>query len=463
MAENPKKTRKVEEIIPDAARTVASLRDIGYDTPRAIADLVDNSVAAGATEVDVTFHFAGKRSWIRVTDNGGGMDASTLQEALRYGSVREYGSDDLGKFGFGLKTASTSQCRRVVVASRRAKKNTRLEVRCLDLEHIEETSRWEILVLDGVDRPKHVTEPLLRQGGTVILLENLDRILEYKDPWGEWARRKLLALAEEVDQHLGMVFHRFISGEVKDRARLKITINGTSKVEAWDPFCRGEPKTDQSIPAKDLKVAGDGGIGFVRVNSYVLPAQREFSSDAAWRRASGPMQWNRQQGLYIYRANRMIQSGGWNRIRAQDEHTKLARMSLDFFPNLDAVFGINIAKAYVNLPQDLREQLLPLIAQCARSADQRYRNDRPKTGTGGTLTGSTSKRTTRKGSSIGGIEFGIGAFDPYGNRLDGSRSRSAPREAIEDVAEQVGETVALKKIIGGLRARHPEVAHELGW
>lgn len=463
MAEKTKKTRKAEEIVPDAARTVASLRDIGYDTPRAIADLVDNSISAGATEVDVTFTFAGERSWIRVTDNGAGMDGSTLQEALRYGSAREYADDDLGKFGFGLKTASTSQCRRVTVASRRARQNARLEVRCLDLEHIGETSRWEILVLDGADRPKHVTAPLQDHTGTVVVWEDLDRILEYKDAWGEWARKKLLSLAEEVDQHLAMVFHRFLSGEVKDRPPLRITINGKSKVEPWDPFCRSEPKTDQSIPAKNLKVAGDGGIGFVRVNSYVLPAQRDFSSDAAWRRASGPMQWNRQQGLYIYRANRMIQSGGWNRIRAQDEHTKLARMSLDFFPNLDSVFGINIAKAYVNLPQDLREQLQPLIAQCTRSADQKYRNDRPKSGTGGASPSTVPARSTRKVRSDGGMEFGTGAFDPYGNRQDVARPHTAPREAIEEVAEHVGETVALKKIIGGLRARHPEVARDLGW
>lgn len=454
--------RKVEEIVPDPARTIESLRDIGYDTPRAIADLVDNSIAAGATTVDVTFKFDGEHSCISVTDNGAGMDGTTLQEAMRYGSDREYSTDDLGKFGFGLKTASTSRCRRVTVASRRARQNN-AEVRCLDLDHVKETRSWEILVLEGADRPQQVLEPLRKHTGTVVLWEDLDRILEYKDPWGEWARKKLLRLAEEVDQHLAMVFHRFLSGEVKDRPPLRITINGKSKVEPWDPFCRSEPKTDQSIPAKDLKVAGDGEIGFVRVNSYVLPAQRDFSSDSAWRRASGPMQWNRQQGLYIYRANRMIQSGGWNRIRAQDEHTKLARMSLDFFPNLDSVFGINIAKAYVNLPQDLREQLQPLIVQCTRFADQRYRNDRPKSGTGGAPASAVPARSTTRVRSDGGMEFGTGAFDPYGNRQDVARPHTAPREAIEEVAEHVGETVALKKIISGLRARHPEVARDLGW
>jgi len=108
MADKTMRKYKVEEIVPSAARTVASLRDIGYDSPRAIADLVDNSIAAGATQIDVTIEFDGANSWIRVADNGCGMDATTLQEAMRYGSEREYEADDLGKFGFGLKTASTS-------------------------------------------------------------------------------------------------------------------------------------------------------------------------------------------------------------------------------------------------------------------------------------------------------------------------------------------------------------------
>lgn len=438
---------------------MASLRDIGYDTPRAVADLVDNSVTAGATRVDVTLQFDGSGSWIAVADDGDGMDAATLQEAMRYGSEREYESDDLGKFGFGLKTASTSQCRRVTVASRRAKQNARLEVRCLDLEHIEQTSRWEILVLEGADRPEQATRPLQEHTGTVVLWENLDRILEYKDPWGEWARRKLFAVAEEVDRHLGMVFHRFLTGEIPGRDKVAITVNG-SAVDPWDPYCRSEKQTEE-FPAKDLQVAGDDGVGFVRVRSYVLPAQKDFSSDAAWRRASGPLQWNRQQGLYVYRANRMIQSGGWNRIRSQDEHTKLARMSLDFFPNLDAVFGINIAKAYVNLPQDLREQLQPLITQCTRSADQKYRKERPR-GTGGSS--AVPSRSPRAVRSSGDPGMGTGPFDAYGNRNGASNApRSGAREAIEEVAKDVGEAAALKKIVGGLRARHPEVARDLGW
>ena len=147
---------RVEQVVPAAARTISSLRDIGYELPQAVADLVDNSVSASATTVTIDLHFDGTDSWIRIADNGHGMDTTTLIESLRYGSVRDYDEDDLGKFGFGLKSASTSQCRRVVVASRRALERARVEVRALDLGHIEQTNRWEILVVDPADRPAHL-------------------------------------------------------------------------------------------------------------------------------------------------------------------------------------------------------------------------------------------------------------------------------------------------------------------
>jgi hypothetical protein len=454
----PKSTYEVEKIVPSAARTVGSLRDIGYDAPRAIADLVDNSLAADATQVDVTLHFDGDRSWIRVADNGVGMDASTLLEAMRYGSERVYGSDDLGKFGFGLKTASTSQCRSVTVASRMATQNARMEVRCLNLDHIEATNEWQVLVLRGSERPDQVTEPLRSHTGTVVLWDDLDRILEYKDPWGEWARKKLLSLAEDVDLYLGMVFHRFLAGEVLGK-RLTIRVNG-SKVRPWDPFCRDEPKTEE-LPAKDLSVASDTGFGLVRVRSYVLPRQNEFSSDAAWRRASGIQNWNRQQGFYIYRANRMIQSGGWNRMRTSDEHTKLARVSLDFFPNLDALFGINIAKVYVSLPQELRDQLEPIVSQVARRADQRYRAGGLQ-GSGGSSR-SAARRSGRGGGLGGGHRGGSDRSSADGDGSPRSGLRTKPRRAIEDAAITVGEAEALTRIVEALQERHPEVARDLGW
>ena len=435
-----------------------------------MADLVDNSVGAQATRVSIDVHFDGGDSWIRVSDNGVGMDTATLTESLRYGTEREYGTDDLGKFGFGLKTASTSQCRRVTVASRRSLVRARVEARALDLDHIERTNRWEILVVDPEDRPAHLTGPLQTTTGTVVLWEELDRILDYKDPWGSWAKRKLLDGADAIAEHLGMVFHRFLAGEVRGH-KMEILVNG-SAVDAWDPFCRDEQGTIP-LPEHDFRVASESGVGIVHVRPYVLPDKSEFSDSAAWQRASGPLKWNRQQGLYIYRANRLIQWGGWSRMRTIDEHSKLSRVAVDFTPNLDAVFGINISKAIVKLPVDLREELEPVVNQVVRVATQRYRKGGDGKGSGRPSPPSAAPRPGRPttlppgepqpGSDRGGRSDPGDTGEPDGNPRRPAASEQPTRRAIEEAARDAGEQAALERIVASLRRTAPEVASDLGW
>ena len=464
--------QRVETVVPAAARTIASLRNVGYELPQAIADLVDNSISAGARKIDVELHFDGIDSWIQIADDGCGMDAKTLTEALRYGSVRDYDIDDLGKFGFGLKTASTSQCRRVVVASRRALERARVEVRALDLSHIERTNRWEILVVDPAARPSHLVDPLRETTGTVVLWENLDRILDYKDPWGSWAKRKLLDQAEAIAEHLGMIFHRFLTGQARGhkRHKLKILVNGSS-IDAWDPFRRDEQGTT-ALTEHDYPVAFESGMGIVHVSPYVLPSKSEFSDTVAWQRASGPLNWNRQQGMYIYRADRLIQWGGWSRMWTTDEHYKLARVALDFTPNLDAAFGINISKAIVKLPIDLRNDIEPVLSQVRGIAIQRYRK-------GATSGGRPSPRPTPAPPSptpetakstpvvdISDRDLGIDSIivEPSSdNTGQSSDLEQTARTAIEAAARAAGEQEALERIVVSLRRTAPEVARGLGW
>ena len=471
MANKPRTKARVEEVIPSAARTITSLRDIGYELPQAIADIVDNSVSAHASIVSVDLHFDGTDSWIRIADNGLGMDTETLTEALRYGSLREYDANDLGKFGFGLKTASTSQCRRVVVASRRSPERARVEVRALDLRHIEETNRWEILIVEPGERPAHLVEPLQEATGTVVLWEDLDRVLDYKDPWGAWAKRKLLEQADAIAEHLGMVFHRFLAGGVRGH-KLKIFVNG-AVVDAWDPFSRNQTETAE-LPSHDFRVASENGMGIVHVSPFVLPSQADFSDAAAWQKASGPLKWNRQQGLYIYRANRLIQWGGWSRMRTADEHSKLARIALNFSPDLDSVFGINISKAIVKLPADLRDDLQPIVNQAVQIATKRYRKTgtekgRPSRGGGPAAGGSPRPQPpgpqppgpTWRGND--GNAVTNGEPTPTNNAGNDRAESKEPRRAIEAAARLAGEQEALKRIVANLRRSEPQVAHDLGW
>jgi hypothetical protein len=409
---------KGHELIPSAKRIIHSLRDMGYDFEQAVADVVDNSVKAGATQISVDVQFDGDDSWVRIADNGTGMREEQVREALRYGSQRKYDADDLGKFGLGLKTASLSQCRRLSVASRHDARRREVHAYAWDLTHIGKTDRWEVLPISRGSMLQMLVEPLDKSTGTVVLWENLDRVLGYKKPYGEAARKRLLLDCRRLEQHLGMVFHRFLSGEVKGRT-FSITLNG-NKVEAWDPFCLSEAKTVTLKPLR-LPVDEDGIKGMVVIQPFILPKQDDFSSHDAFLRA-GCDAWNQMQGFYIYRANRLIQAGGWSNLRTRDEHTKLARVAVSFMPAVDEAFKINVAKMRAQLPASIREQVRTFLQPYLKQARSVYDRKVGSGGTGGGVGGGKGGGTTGGGGSGGGGggATGGGAGGGRGGRTSGS-------------------------------------------
>lgn len=363
------------EVIPSAKRLIKSLRDMGYDFSQAVADVVDNSIEAKATIVAIDIEFDGDDSWVRIADNGIGMKPDQLREAMRYGAERDYEVDDLGKFGLGLKTASMSQCQCLSVASRWNHDRADIAAYSWDLAHIERTNRWEILPLDRNGLGPAIRQPLKETTGTVVLWQRLDRILGYKHPYGEAARKRLSQTCREIEAHLGMVFHRFLSGEVRGK-RIKLLLNG-NEIRPWDPFCRSEPKT-KALQSIRIALEHEGVSGEVLFEPFVLPHQDDFSSPDAFRNASGPANWNQQQGFYIYRAGRMIQSGGWSSLRAPDEHTKLARVAVSFIPKLDEAFKINVAKMRVQMPPQIRDLVRDAIGPVVKLARETYDRKQPK-------------------------------------------------------------------------------------
>lgn len=363
--------RDMVEVIPAAGRLVGSLRDMGYEFATAVADLVDNSIEAGATTVNIDVEFEGEDSWVRIADDGSGMTSAALREGMRYGSSRKYSTNDLGKFGLGLKVASLSQCQKLTVASRRNRDRPEFTAFCWDLDHIGRTDRWELIPITRETASASLFAPLKDAAGTVVLWQRLDRILSYDQPDGDSARRRLSAMTRDVEGHLAAVFHRFLSGEVHGRPKLRILVNGMA-LAPWDPFARDEPAT-KALEAVSIPVVHAGKGGQLKLQPFVLPHQSDFSSPDSFRRASGPANWNQQQGFYVYRADRLIQAGGWCRIRTLDEHTKLARVALSFSPQLDDAFRVNVAKMRVQLPTWLREPITEAISPVTKLANERYR------------------------------------------------------------------------------------------
>jgi hypothetical protein len=412
-------------LLPSARRLVTSLRDLGYSFPQAVADLVDNSIAADARTIRIDLAFEGPDSWLRITDDGRGMTSDEASEAMRYGANQQYEDESLGKFGLGLKTASFSQCRRLTIATKRATSSSILESRLLDLDHVVEEDSWKVLAPKGRQIDDRLRSALASDSGTVVLWEKLDRLLGFKIQWGRHAERAMKSLEDELRQHLGMVFHRFLEGSIAGRKRVRISVN-REPCRPWDPFARSEKTTDV-LPAYDFDIETNEGFGLVRFQPFVLPPKNLFSSEEAFDEAAGPARWNSQQGLYIYRANRLVQSGGWCRLRVRDEHLKLARASLDFFPELDSAFEINVSKTAVKLPATLREELASPIDELARAAQARYRSH--------------------------------GEGDAPGP----TRGTSHRRLSIETAARSVGELSALRKIARALQKADPKLARMIGW
>jgi hypothetical protein len=421
--------RSTEYIAPSAARLATSLRDIGYDFVSALADLVDNSISAGSSRIDIRMQFAGHESKIIISDDGRGMSAVGISEALRFGTRRNYHRGELGRFGLGLKTASLSQARSLTVCSRVSPSQNRVSARTLDLDEIIEYDDWLIFDPGNTSAVIESRRWLRESPGTVVIWEKLDRILT-DNPESGWSRRRLESLATKTRAHLAMVFHRFIEGSAAG-ASVAITING-EKLEAWNPFALDE-RNSQELPLQRFEIPGVRESRTVSLRRFVLPARDRFSSPDEFERLSGPSKWNRQQGLYIFRSDRLVQWGGWAGFRAIDEHTKLARAALDFDTDSDEIFKVDVAKRRVSLPDELKQMLERPMQELAQQAGDAYR--------------ATSRPTTAPVNDDSKAEAVV---------------LSDVSVALRAAAARSGQYSALKSILAQLQKDNPLIAAQLG-
>lgn len=346
---------------PQAASLVESLRAFGYELPTALADLVDNSITAGAHHVWIDFHWDGDASVISITDDGDGMTAEMLLTAMRPGSqnpLHNRAPHDLGRFGLGLKTASFSQCRRVTVRSRT--RSSEPATRCWDLDHISRVNDWQLLRAANAAAEPHFQHLTELSHGTTVLWQKLDRLAGGLDTNNEQHQQLFLNRAEGVCRHLGMVFHQLMTGP----KTVEIRING-HPIVPWDPFLADEPAT-QTLAATRLKLRE----AIVKVQPFVLPHHSKISK-ATHEAAAGPRGWNAHQGFYIYRNRRLLVPGDWLGFGwAKEEHYKLARIRVEIPNSLDLDWEIDVTKSRATPPALLRDELRR-IGERARSDAKR--------------------------------------------------------------------------------------------
>ena len=331
---------------------IEALRGLGYSSSTAIADIVDNSISARADRVDIQFSWQGTASTITVLDNGEGMDESQLELAMRLGqkdplAVRS--AHDLGRFGLGLKTASFSQCRRLTVASRKHGLASCFRWD-LDLLASSDDDGWHLF--EGPETGSEILlEPLsTKEKGTLVIWEILDRIVT-----GGFGEQDFLDLVDKVEQHLAMVFHRFLAGP---QPRLRLCINGRA-IKPWDPFLTSHSAT-WSSPVE--RIFSEGGI--VELQCHVLP-HKDRLEDHEQVSAAGTDGWTAQQGFYVYRNERLLVAGNWlglgrGRSWTKEEAHRLARIRVDISNTADADWKIDIRKSIARPPVSIRERLTRL-------------------------------------------------------------------------------------------------------
>ncbi len=386
-----------------AYRTMIGLKDQGYSFNSAVGDIIDNCLSPKVRTSDIKMLFDKNESgefYLRILDNGIGMDSSELLEAMRYGSGDEetYEKNDLGKFGMGLKTASTSQARCLTVLSK-SKVTGKICGYKWDLDFVKESQKWSILELDQKDIKGLLNKESIRfnehyrrynflqsmtklKSWTMVCWDNTETInrdyAKYNTPKG--AENFYNRMVNELVHYTSRTFGRFIEGKLVQK--INISINGL-KLDYWDPFCTSETNTIKDSTVEFEIRQESNSSEPIKITRYILPAKDgkyAFSSREAWNKSFGSEGANESQGFYIYRNNRLIDFGGWKARRKKDEHLKLARVCIDLTNNHDKLFELDVKKTRVIFPTELNEHFDENVyAKYYKRAIERYNSSNKKT------------------------------------------------------------------------------------
>lgn len=333
---------------PDALALMMSARSFGnYDLAGALADLIDNSIKAAAHNVKLLCLYNDGNPEIRIIDDGYGMLPDELYSAMRPASknpLEERAIDDLGRFGWGLKSASFSQCLCLTVLS---KKNEKISGAAWDLENV---NGWRMGVLSEREILGLTTGISVKKQGTEVIWRKCDRLSE----GGTLTHDAFNELITHARKRLALTFHRYISGEVRSK-KLTIELNGVS-IPRYDPFYRDHPAT-QVLEEETLKVSRKAKI---TIKPYVLPHYSKLKQ-LELEKLAGDEGLVRNQGFYVYRNHRLILFGTWFRLVKHGEISQLVRIGLDIPNTLDSMWKITVDKSDAQLPTALRNRIRQIV------------------------------------------------------------------------------------------------------
>jgi len=345
---------------PEASSMIETFRAIGYSIETAIADIIDNSITAGAKNVWVDYDWQGSNTTLSILDDGTGMNNEQLIQAMRPGSknplhIRK--ETDLGRFGLGLKTASFSQSRKFTVLTKAL--DYKPVYWTWDLDYVNQEKAWKLIRYipnenSWIEKIESV------ESGTCVIWWELDRLTKNSSVDSQEAKSKFLGIMDSVKSHLSMVFHRYMDDGLKIYFRGRL-------VESWDPFMIG---ADGIQPKPETRFEG----GTIKIKGFVLPHRSKLLPEQ-YIYGKGPKDsWTAHQGFYVYRNKRLLVAGDWLGMFKKEVHYDLCRIQIDLPNNFDDDWQIDIKKSIARPPSKYREQILALAKEARNQAVEVYRH-----------------------------------------------------------------------------------------
>lgn len=311
----------------------------------AIADLVDNSIDALASRVLIRFETnSGRPIGLAVVDNGHGMNGDQIDEAMRLGRQRDYGSGDQGHFGIGLKAASFSHADTVTVCTMPERGEY----------HGRRLRRRDVQRDYGCD----VVSPASIRDDVDDLLDRLDTKSGTIVRWSDTRFPRLTGLATgdwledsktRLRMHLGLIYHRLL-GEGRLRIDIEIFDLGMGEAGSPEPVPAIDPLgfAASAVSGYPRTLVATVGDDTVSLECHIVPPKSSGPSFRLYGRDGAEF-----QGFYIYRNDRLLQIGGWNEVITKDKTRALARVVIDDFASLSRFVRMNPEKSGIIFSHDL--------------------------------------------------------------------------------------------------------------
>jgi hypothetical protein len=360
---------------PNPEFLIKSIAEQGYSLETALADLMDNSITANATRIEVLTKVDSEPFILFIADNGDGMDEASLKKNMQFPSKSPEDTrdiSDLGRFGLGLKTASFSQTRIFTVLSRK-KGSDKFFGLTWDVNHLKKSGKWEMIlnseeeISNIIEQYASISKEHLNNSSefipnTIVVWKGLYKFENYVNE-----KNKQDALKEEItnttSEYLSIVFHKFME---RQNNRLQIRINNTI-VNPFNPF----PAENSNLRALE-PLQKEFGNDFVKIQGFFLPNTSIKDDSNTWSPKNKSLM--DMEGMYIYRADRLILFGGWNGLIKKMPRLQLGRLKIDIGNKVDHLFHLNVAKSQINIPHDLKNAFLRAIVDLKTEAQKEYFN-----------------------------------------------------------------------------------------